>query len=102
MAEDQLPALEAIENWPGRVDIVISDLTLRAGERGLDVFAALDRYYQRDGEKPFARLSITGETRIDRLREIIAAKIPLLYKPVSPQQLRTTLISVWTAADSVR
>ena len=102
VAEDRLQALEAIEQWPGPADIVISDLSLRDGERGLDVFAALDHYYQRDGEKPFARLLITGETRIDRLREIIAAKIPLLYKPVSPQQLRTTLISVWTAASSDR
>ena len=102
VAEDQLQALEAIENWPGRVDIVSSDLTLRAGERGLDVFAALNRYYQRAGGKPFARLLITGESRIDHLREIIAAKIPLSNKPVSLQQLRTTLISVWTAANRDR
>lgn len=99
VAEDRLQAMEAIENWPGPADIVISDLNLRAGERGLEVFAALDRHYQRDGAKPFARLLITGETRIDRLRDIIAAKIPLLYKPVSPQQLRATLISVWNTAN---
>jgi len=99
VAEDRLQALEAIENWPGPADIVISDLNLRAGERGLEVFAALDRYYQHDDATPFARLLITGETRIDHLREIIAAKIPLLYKPVSPQQLRSTMMSVWTAAN---
>lgn len=98
VAEDRLQALEAIENWPGPADIVISDLHLRAGERGLDVFAALDRHYQRDGGTPFARLLVTGETRIDHLREIIAAKIPLLYKPVSPQQLRTTMMSARFAA----
>jgi CheY-like chemotaxis protein len=102
VAEDRLQALEAIEQWPGPVDIVISDLNLRGGERGLDVFAGLDAYYQRDGGKPFARLLITGETRIERLREIIAAKILLLYKPVSPQQLRTALVSVWTAANADR
>lgn len=99
VAEDRLQALEAIENWPGPADIVISDLNLRAGERGLEVFAALDQYYQRDGATPFARLLITGETRIDHLREIIAAKIPLLYKPVSPQQLRSTMMSVWTVVN---
>jgi signal transduction histidine kinase len=98
VAEDRLQALEAIENWPGPPDIVISDLHLRAGERALDVFAALDRHYQRDDATPFARLLITGETRSDRLREIIAAKIPLLYKPVSPQQLRDAMMTVWTSA----
>ncbi|WP_235580224.1 hybrid sensor histidine kinase/response regulator [Rhodanobacter sp. Soil772] len=98
VAEDRLQALEAVENWPGPPDIVISDLRLRGGERGIDVFAALDQHYQRDGEAPFARLLITGETRIDRLREIIAAKVPLLYKPVSPQQLRRAMMSVWTVA----
>ncbi|HZY33464.1 MAG TPA: hybrid sensor histidine kinase/response regulator [Rhodanobacter sp.] len=96
VAEDRLQALEAVENWPGPPDIVISDLRLRGGERGLDVFAALDQHYRCDGGAPFARLLVTGEIRIDRLREIIAAKIPLLYKPVSPQQLRRVMMSAWT------
>ena len=96
VAEDRLQALEAVENWPGPPDIVICDLHLRGGERGLDVFAALDRHYQRDGGAPFARLLVTGETRIDRLRDIIAARIPLLYKPASPQQLRSAMTSAWT------
>ncbi len=95
VAEDRLQALEAVENWPGPPDIVISDLRLRGGERGLDIFAALDQHYLRDGEAPFARLLVTGETRLDHLREIIAAKIPLLYKPVSPQRLRSAMMSVW-------
>jgi signal transduction histidine kinase/ActR/RegA family two-component response regulator len=97
VAEDRQQALEAIEQWPGPPDIVISDLSLRGGERGLDIFAGLDAYYRRDDGRPFARLLITGETRIERLREVIAAKIPLLYKPVSPQQLHAALISVLTA-----
>jgi signal transduction histidine kinase len=98
VAEDRLQAMEAIEDWAGPADIVISDLNLRAGERALDVFAALDRHYQPDGEAPFARLLITGETRSERLRDIIAAKITLLHKPVSPQQLRAAMMAAWTAA----
>ena len=70
---------------------MISDLRLRDGESGLDVLAALDAHYQIDGNPPFARLLITGETRSDRLREIMAAKIPVLYKPVSPEQLREAM-----------
>lgn len=98
VAEDRRQALEAVENWPGPPDIVISDLNLRMGERGLDILAALDQHYQRDGGAPFARLLVTGETRIDHLRDIIVAKIPLLYKPISPQQLRNAMMSALTAA----
>ncbi len=100
-AEDRIQALEAAENWPGQPDIVISDLRLRDGESGLDALAALDHYYMRDGMPPFPRLLITGETRSDRLREIQAAKIPVLYKPVSPEQLREAMMAVWTSSRNV-
>lgn len=95
-AEDRAQALEAAEAWPVQPDIVISDLRLRDGESGLDALAALDRYYQHDGLPPFPRLLITGETRSERLREIKAAKIPVLYKPVSPEQLREAMVAVWS------
>lgn len=98
VAEDRTQALEAVESWPQPPDIVISDLRLRDNESGLDVLAALDRHFLRDGAEPFPRLLITGETRSDRLREIMAAKIPVLYKPVSPEQLREAMVSVWNGA----
>lgn len=93
VAEDRLQALEAVELLGVAPDLVISDLRLREGESGLDVLAALDLYYQRDGTQPFPRLLITGETRSDRLREIMAARIPVLYKPVSPEQLRAAMMA---------
>ncbi|AHX14498.1 histidine kinase [Dyella jiangningensis] len=96
VAEDRTQAMLAAEEWPMPPDIVISDLRLRDGESGLDVLAALDQHYQRDGNAPFSRLLITGETRSDRLREIMAARIPVLYKPVSPEQLREAMVAAWT------
>jgi DNA-binding NarL/FixJ family response regulator len=98
VAEDRVQALQAAEDWNVPPDIVISDLRLRDGESGLDVLAALDAHYQIDGNPPFARLLITGETRSDRLREIMAARIPVLYKPVSPEQLREALMVAWSAS----
>ena len=98
VAEDRLQAMEAIEDWAGPADIVLSDLNLRDGEHALEVFTALDRHYEPDGEIPFARLLITGETRSERLREIVAAKITLLHKPVSPPQLRAAMMAAWAAA----
>jgi signal transduction histidine kinase/CheY-like chemotaxis protein len=102
VAEDRAQAMEVANEWPLPPDIVISDLRLREGESGLDVLAALDHYYYHDkernpDERPFARLLITGETRSDRLREIMAAKITVLYKPVSPEQLREAMMAVWTS-----
>lgn len=97
VAEDRQQALEAIENWPAPVDIVICDLQLRSGQRGLDIFAELDSLYENDGEQTFARLLVTGETRAEKLHDVIAAKIPLLYKPVAPQQLRSAMLAALAA-----
>ncbi|HEX7815277.1 hybrid sensor histidine kinase/response regulator [Dyella sp.] len=92
VAEDRVQAMEAAEYWPIAPDLVISDLRLRDGESGLDILAALDQHYGLSHPSTgFARLLITGETRSDRLREIMAAKIPVLYKPVSPEQLREAM-----------
>jgi signal transduction histidine kinase len=103
VARDREQALEAIYAWTRPPDMVISDLRLQDGT-GLDILAALDRHYRRrDGDPPpFARLLITGETRSDRLREIHAARIPVLYKPVSPEQLREVMVTAWNAAADVR
>ncbi|MEO6800420.1 MAG: hybrid sensor histidine kinase/response regulator [Rhodanobacter sp.] len=102
VAEDRQQALEVIENWPAPADIVICDLYLHSGQHGPDFFAELDRLYERDGEVRFARLVVTGETRADRLHDVIAAKIPLLYKPVSPQQLRSALLAALAAGGEGR
>lgn len=97
IAEDGAQALEAVESWRTAPDLVISDLHLRDGESGLEVLALLDAFYKREGTRPFPRLLITGETRRDRLQPILMAGIPLLYKPVSPAQLRESMMAVWTA-----
>jgi signal transduction histidine kinase len=103
VARDREQALEATYAWTRPPDMVISDLRLQDGT-GLDILAALDRHYRRrDGDPPpFARLLITGETRSDRLREIHAARIPVLYKPVSPEQLRDVMVTAWNAANDAR
>lgn len=98
-AEDSAQALEAVQEWRQPPDLVISDLHLHNGESGLDVLAALDDYYAQDrGKVSFQRLLITGETRRDRLSDIMEASIPILYKPVSPAQLRETMMAFWTAS----
>ena len=70
--------------------MVLSDLLLQGGDNGLEVLAALERHPRGIGAAT-ARLLVTGETKPDRLREVAAAGVMVLYKPVSPQALRQAI-----------
>src|SRR3546814_5070221 len=92
-AEDGRQVMQIAQSGVRPPDIVISELKRGDGRSGLDVLNALARHYGSASHPPFARLLITGETKSDRLREISAAKIPVLYKPVSPNQLREAIVA---------
>ena len=102
-AEDEAAALAAIADWMQPPDLVISDLRLREGRSGVDVLRAIARHYRQDPLHPgFARLLVTGETRPDRIGEIAASRIPVLFKPVSPQKLREAMLAAVFAARAPR
>ncbi|MCD9029075.1 hybrid sensor histidine kinase/response regulator [Luteimonas sp. BDR2-5] len=86
-------ALRIARDWDRAPDIVVSDLQLGGGRNGLEVINALQHHYRATGGGGFARLLITGETKTERLREISAARIPVLYKPVTPEQLREAMVA---------
>ena len=71
-------------------DVVISDYRLRDQRTGLEAIAAL-RSALGQG---LPALLITGDTAPDRLREALSSNIPLLHKPVSPDQLYFALVTV--------
>jgi signal transduction histidine kinase len=71
-------------------DVVISDYRLRDQHTGLEAIAAL-RSVLGQG---LPALLITGDTAPDRLREALSSNIPLLHKPVSPDQLHNGLVTV--------
>ncbi len=86
VAQSREEALALADVWTRRPDIVVSDLLLRGGDNGLDVLAALQRHPR--GITPMtARLLVTGETKADRLRDVAAAGVATLYKPVSSRLL---------------
>ena len=98
-AESESQALEMLSSWESAPDLVISDLRLREGRSGVDVLRAVARHYGQDPRRPrFARLLVTGETRSDRIGEIAASRIPVLFKPVSPQKLREAMLASVFAA----
>ena len=102
-AENEAAALDALAGWAQPPDLVISDLRLREGRSGVEVLRAVARHYGQDPQRPaFARLLVTGETRSDRIGEIAASRIPVLFKPVSPQKLREAMLASVFAARAVR
>jgi signal transduction histidine kinase/ActR/RegA family two-component response regulator len=93
-AESETQAIEMLADWAHAPDLAISDLRLREGRSGVDVLRAVARHYGLDPQRPgFARLLVTGETRSDRIGEIAASRIPVLFKPVSPQKLREAMLA---------
>ena len=102
-AENEAAALQAVAGWPRAPDLVISDLRLREGRSGVEVLRAVARHYGQDPQRPtFARLLVTGETRSDRIGEIAASRIPVLFKPVSPPKLREAMLASVFAARAMR
>ena len=68
------------------LDLVLSDLRLRAGESGLAAIEAV-RLYQ----PQVPAVLITGDTAPDRIREAQSAGVPLLFKPVTLDDLVAVL-----------
>lgn len=70
-----------------RPDVVVSDYRLRRQQTGADAIAALRHLHGAD----LPALLVTGDTAPERLREAGASGLPLLHKPVRPQDLQQAL-----------
>ncbi|GAA4342168.1 hypothetical protein GCM10023144_43880 [Pigmentiphaga soli] len=90
VAENRAQVQALARRWTRPPDMIITDLLLRDGESGIDIVRELETHPDLRG-RPLAKLLVTGETKPDRLREIAAAKIPVLHKPVAPAILRQTI-----------
>jgi signal transduction histidine kinase len=75
--------------------LVISDYRLRELRTGAEAIAALRAEFGAD----LPALLITGDTAPQRLREARASGVPLLHKPVSPNQLYRGLMCVLNGAE---
>lgn len=65
------------------IDFVVSDFRLREQDSGIRAIKAVRALTSAD----LPALLITGDTAPDRLREAQTSKLPLLHKPVAPEQL---------------
>ncbi|MDB5929106.1 MAG: integral rane sensor hybrid histidine kinase [Polaromonas sp.] len=75
-------------------DVVISDYRLREQRTGTEAIAALRGLLGRQ----LPALMITGDTAPERLREALASDVPLLHKPVAPDQLYRALGDLMSSA----
>jgi len=91
-AQSRAEALALADHWTSPPDVVVSDLLLQGADNGLAVLRALAAHPRGIGEGT-ARLLVTGETKPDRLREVAAAGVAVLYKPVSPRVLRQAIVA---------
>lgn len=72
----------------GRVDVLLSDLRLSNGVDGIAAILAMQAEF---GPMPAALLTGERESSAERFRELKAAAIPVLRKPVQPDALRELL-----------
>jgi signal transduction histidine kinase/CheY-like chemotaxis protein len=75
---------------------IISDYRLRGPRTGAHAIAELRQQLHRQGRRHTPALIITGDTAPERLREALASGIPLLHKPISPEQLYRALAELQT------
>jgi CheY-like chemotaxis protein/anti-sigma regulatory factor (Ser/Thr protein kinase) len=105
---DVLTALAAtLEKWGGQVlaastremaldrlgradrvpDLIVADYQLAEGDTGVELIEAIRHEFNAQ----IPALLLTADTSQDRAREAYARELPLMYKPVSPQRLRTMI-----------
>lgn len=71
-------------------DALICDYRLREGQTGADAIALLRRHW----DQAIPAILITGDTAPARLREALDSGIPLIHKPVRPEILRQSLLTL--------
>ncbi len=74
-------------------DIVISDLQLGGPVDGIELIQMHDQLYAQKGLRPVARLLVTGAPRQECMQALADARIPALFKPVAPEQLREAIVA---------
>ena len=72
---------------------IVSDYRLRSQHTGAQAIAAVRELLGNS----IPALMVTGDTAPERLREALSSSVPLLHKPVAPDQLQRTLADLLSA-----
>lgn len=71
-------------------DVVLSDYRLRGHQTGLQAIGMLRKLLGAH----LPALVVTGDTAPERLRETLGSGVPLLHKPLAPEQMKKALTAV--------
>lgn len=77
-------------------DVIISDYRLREQRTGIEAITTLRNLLN----KNVPALLITGDTAADKLQSAKISQVPILHKPVLPEELFHKLIEVLQSSDS--
>ena len=83
-------AMDRLKVMQHQPDVLIVDYRLGGGENGVAVIAAVRAAFKHD----IPALIVTGDTAPESIQAAKATGLPLLYKPVKPNELRTFLVQV--------
>jgi signal transduction histidine kinase/CheY-like chemotaxis protein len=89
-AESDQDAFASLDR--NKPDLIISDFHLKDGRTGMDAVAQLRNAFN----APIPAFLISGDILPERLREVQAAGLHLLHKPVGPMTLRTMMSRLLT------
>ncbi len=81
-------AVEQLAAYPTPPDVIVCDYRLRGSENGLDAIEKVRMEFCVD----VPALLVTGDTAPDRILEIREGGLPVLHKPLQPDELRAALL----------
>jgi len=87
LASSGAEAVQQLEEYGQRPDIIISDFRLRVNENGGDAIHAIKQHFNIN----VPAIIITGDTAPEQLREIDKLQLPALHKPCKPAELKALL-----------
>lgn len=88
-------AIEELAVSGQKPDAILCDYRLPGEMNGIEVVAQLrDFFSESDQENLLPACIITGDTSPDRLRVVSASGLPVLYKPLSAEQLQKQLLAL--------
>jgi len=80
-------AIENLDEQGLQPDFIVADFRLREGKNGIEAIEQLRKEF----DEPIKAILVTGDTSSERIKLAESAQLPLLFKPVTSQVLRTTL-----------
>lgn len=89
-------AVEQLAAYSSPADVIVCDYRLRGTENGLDAIEKVRMEFCAD----VPALLVTGDTAPDRILEIREGGLPVLHKPLQPDELRAAMLQVIRAHQS--